>query len=58
MATAQYFAKLGEVAIGPAELDFGAYVLRDVVAAVDYLRRRSVRERVSGLWRDIVAAAS
>lgn len=44
--------------IGPAEADFGAYALRDVVAAVEYLRRQSVRERVSGLWRDIVAAAS
>ena len=43
--------------IGSAELDFGAYALRDVVAAVEYLRRQRVLEKVSGLWRDIVAAA-
>lgn len=44
--------------IGKAELDFGAYVLDDVTAAVEYLRRQRICERVSGLWRDIVAAAS
>jgi len=46
------------VHIGPVEPLFGAYVLRDVVAAVEYLRRQGVREKVSGFWRNIVAAAS
>lgn len=43
--------------IGPADTHCGAYTLRDVVAAVEYLRRQVVREKVSGLWRDIVVAA-
>lgn len=44
--------------IGPPDLLLGAYALRDVVATVAYLRRYGVREKVSGLWRDIVAAAA
>ncbi|MGQ2924062.1 MAG: hypothetical protein ACT6SF_18780 [Hydrogenophaga sp.] len=44
--------------IGVPDLDLGAYALRDVVSAVEYLRRQRVMEKVSGLWRDIVAAAS
>ncbi len=44
--------------IGAAHLDFGAYALRDVVGAVEYLRRQTVREKVSGLWRDIASVAS
>lgn len=44
--------------IGTADLLHGAYAVRDVVATVAYLRRHGVREKVSGLWRDIVLAAN
>jgi hypothetical protein len=43
--------------VGPPDLLHGAYALRDVAATVAYLRRNGVREKVSGLWREIVLAA-